>query len=87
MKKYKQYPKRLLADPEIQYSYGEIWTTLDGQTIPICNLRPRHIKKIIEHVKSRTSKRILPFLYLELERRKKDRLIKKTKIGKLLYGR
>jgi hypothetical protein len=86
-KQYKPYPESKLCDPFECYSYGETWTTLDGQRIPIVNLRNNHLKNVIEHVKKRKLQGILPYLEAEVERRKKLKLVKKSKAGKLLYGR
>ena len=69
------------------YEYGEIWGTLDGQQIPIINLRDSHLRNTIEHVKKRKVQGILKYLEFELERRKKLKLIRKSRAGKLLYGR
>jgi hypothetical protein len=86
-KVYKPYPESKLCDPMKSYSYGEVWGTLDGQMIPIVNLRDSHLKNTIEHVKKRKLQGILPYLEAEVDRRKKLKLAKKTKAGKLLYGK
>jgi hypothetical protein len=85
---YKPYPISKLADNLTSYSYGQVWHTLDGQVIPLINLRNSHLDNIIIHVmKRRVSGGILPFLLAEKERRRKQKLIKKSKAGKILYGR
>lgn len=86
-KKYKKYSSKELASEEGVYGYGEIWTTLDGQDIPLINLRDDHLDNIIKHAKKRSLSEILPFLLEEKKRRNKDKLIKSTRFGKLLYGR
>lgn len=86
MKKYRKYPKRLLANEDQYYAFGEVWVTLDRQTIPLVNLKPKHLEKIIEHVKNRNLQGMLPFLQAELKRRKEEKLAKRTKMGKVLFG-
>lgn len=81
------YSEDLLADPNHPYEFGELWSTLDGQTIPIINLRDSHLANIIEHVKDRDrGQEILPYLIEEKKRRRKAELAKKSKMGKVLYG-
>jgi len=86
-KPYKPYPESKLCDPMKHYEYGEVWGTLDGQMIPIVNLRDSHLENTIAHVKKRKVQGILMYLEAELDRRKKLKLIKKSKAGKLLYGK
>lgn len=85
VKKHKPYPESKLCDPMKHYEYGETWTTLDGQHIPLVNMRDSHLDNTIEHVKKRLVKGILPYLLDEKERRAKLKLMKKSKAGKILY--
>jgi hypothetical protein len=86
-KPFKPYPESKLHDPIVPWKFGEMWVTLDGQVIPIVNLRYSHLINIIAHVKKRAKATgMLPYLEEELKRRKKLELTKKTKAGKLLYG-
>lgn len=85
LKKHKPYPESKLCDPMKHYEYGETWTTLDGQQIPLINMRDSHLDNTIEHVKKHLVQGILPYLLAEKERRIKTKLIKKSKAGKLLY--
>jgi len=87
-KTFKPYPESERHDPMVPWKFGEIWITLDGQVIPIVNLRDSHLANIIAYIKKGSnSARMLPYLEAELLRRKKLKLTKDTKAGKLLYGR
>ena len=90
MAKYKPYPpgKRLTNEQLADYEFGEFWGLQEGYFVLVKDLRDNHLKKIVEHLENRISaQRMLPYILAEIERRKIDKLVKKTKAGKILYGK
>lgn len=91
-KKYKPYPKsKTITFEEIMGNLSlnpeEYWGTMTGQFVHISNLRDSHIERIIEHCKNTGRAYLVPKFKEEQKRRKKAKLAKKTKMGKVLYGR
>lgn len=86
-KKHKPYPESKLAGIDETYSYDQVWHTLDGQRIPIINLRDSHIENILGHLLKHNRMDSYKIILAEKEHRQKAKLIKKSKIGKLLYER
>jgi len=87
MKKYKPYPTSKLCDPNVPYAATEVWGTLDGQLIPIVNMRDSHLENVRGHLIKSGREYFLKYIDAEIERRKKLKLTKKSKAGKILYGR
>lgn len=88
-KKYKPYPasKVVPYEDSSKYEYGEMWGTLDGQHVLVKDLRISHIKNIITDLeKRRPDHPYINILKEELKRRDKNKLIKTSKTGKLIYG-
>lgn len=95
--KFKPYPESKIINEGIYMAVviGEckditemdIWITLSGQMIFIKNLRDSHLKNIAQTFKDKPHWRReqQPFIYAEIERRRKKKLIKDTKAGKLFY--
>jgi hypothetical protein len=89
-KKPRKYPKnKTLSDEDISTKIDELWFTKNGQVVPIKNLRDSHIVNILKFMNKHKGWRVeyKPTLLHEQKRRKQEKLIKKTKAGKLLYGK
>lgn len=91
--KYESYPTDQTVDMfewiiEQDKDPLDVWETIDHQAIPIVNLRPAHLQKILEYMNARPGWRHEQKIRIEaeLKRREKAKLIRKSKAGKLFYG-
>ena len=91
-KKHKPYPSSKTIDWE-QFGYAiedldAYWVTQDSQIVPIEKLRDNHLAAILIFMNQRPGWRSeqRPRLLAEVERRKKLKLTKISKAGKLFYG-
>lgn len=72
----------------------KVWTTKDGQRIPVCMMKDSHLDNVIKHLKARMElcqkqyiRDYFKIKIYEFENEKLMRLVNKTRAGKILYGR
>lgn len=65
-----------------------IWRLQTGETIFIKDLRDTHLAKIVEMFRKHEGwrKDQQPYIYAEIERRKKNKLMKVSEAAKILYA-
>lgn len=83
-KTFKPYPESKLFNPE-KHGDSEVWGTLDGQWIPVKNLRDSHLSNIVNHFEQLLGRETPLMIKTEIERRKKIKLAKSSKIARILY--
>ncbi len=93
----KKYPKKITDKArntvinmaaKQQLDDNQLWFTEDGQMILLEDLRQSHLENILLMMNRKSKFRAYqrPALEAELKRRKKIKLVKGSKTGKLIYG-
>lgn len=97
-KKHKPYPESKLVDRRVyaQVINGELegitpeeyWILLDGSIVLISELRNSHLNKIVQMFKKSPywRKKQQPYIYAEIDKRKKKQLMKLSKAARILYA-
>lgn len=95
MAKFDRYPKKKLQRARAVFEFTEpskvpsiFWIQRSGDIVYITDLRQDHLERIVAMFEANPNWRKLfqPAIYGEVDRRKKQELIKRSKAGKILYA-